>query len=206
MDLPTMRTCVETDLKDTTNSRWSDDEINRAIARAVSDYQEASPYIAKVSIAMGASRWFDLSGQSGYLWCEAVEFPVDDTDGSQGAPSLRLFREERALQRVWVLGKLPAAGENVRFWYAKPHTLDASGSTIPAEHEDLIALGAAGYAALELAINAVDRLNASASTPGHWREWAEWRLQEFAHRLQAIRDTRTTGPGTTIVTWASAVV
>lgn len=197
MDLPTMRARVETDLKDMGNTVWTDAELDRAIARAIGEYSAAAPPLARVDVAMGVSRWFDLSGQAGYLWCEAVEHPIDEGSfpEGKGGPSYRLFREDRQARKVYVLGDTPAAGENLRFWYAKSHTLDDVGSTIPVEHEELVTVGAAGFAALQISVYSIDRLGVTGATPGRWREWAEERLQEFRSRLEALRMSRVTGIG-----------
>ncbi len=201
MDLPTMRGRLETDLKDTANARWTDAELDRAIGRAVGEYNGAAPLLGKVDLAMGSSRWFDLSAQAGYLWCEAVEHPIDDEDG----PLYRLFREDRAAKKVYVLGSGLGEGENVRFWFAKAHTLDGTTSTIPVEHEELILLGAAGFAVLSMAEYVIDRVTVSGWAPRQYREWGEARLAAFRRRLEDIRATRVTGFGAS-VSWGSAMV
>ncbi len=126
--LALMRASVETELKDTGNTRWTDAELNRAIAHAVEEYQMANPLVVYFDVAMASSRWFDLSAKAGYLWCEGVEYPIDDEDG----PLYRLFREDRGLKKVYVLGELPTAGESGRFWDARTRTLDGTSTTIPA--------------------------------------------------------------------------
>lgn len=201
MDLPTMRSRLETDLKDTGNARWTDAELDRATGRAVGEYSLAAPLLGKVDLAVGSSRWFDLSAQAGYLWCEAVEYPIDDEDG----PLYRLFREDRAGKKVYVLGSGLVEGENVRFWLAKAHTLDVTTSTIPMEHEELILLGAAGFAALSMAEYVIDRVTVSGWAPRQYREWGEGRLAEFRRRLEDIRLTRASGLGS-FVSWGSASV
>lgn len=206
MDLATMRGNVQDDLKDTGNSRWTDDEIDRAIERAVSEYSRANPVVSYDDVALTATgdatdRRYDLSANTGYLWCESVEYPIDDDDG----PVFVLFREERATKKVYVLpGPSLTEGEDVRFWYAKSRTLGVS-SDIPVEDEELIALGAGAYATLAWANYAIDRIGVSGWTPRQYREWAEPRLKEFRERLDELRLRRVSGVGGPMVSWGSSV-
>ena len=211
MDLVEMRGDVEVDLKDTGNVRWTDAELDRAIERAVREYQAVNPLVAYVDVALVDGQYvYDLSGQAGYLWCEAVEYPIEDEDG----PVYLAFREDRSQKKVWInaavqssRGQKPSltAGENCRFWYAKAHTLGVGSSTIPVEHEELIAAGAAAYAALAVSAYSIDRIGASGWTPRQWREWAEGRLVDFRERLEELRLTRVSGVGGHVVNWGMSV-
>lgn len=211
MDLAEMRGDVEVDLKDAGNVRWTDAELDRAIERAVREYQVVNPVVAYADVPLVAGQYvYDLSAQVGYMWCEAVEYPIEDEDG----PCYLAFREDRSQKKVWInpagqtsRGQEPelTAGENCRFWYAKAHTLAVGSSTIPVEHEELIAAGAAGYAALAMSAYSIDRIGASGWTPRQWRDWAEARLGDFRERLEVLRLTRVSGVGGHIVNWGSSV-
>ena len=189
MDLTTMRANLRKDLhdEDSANIRWTDAVLNRHIDRAGKEYGQAWPLVASGSLSAGSSRRYDLSAQSGYLWCGRVEYPVDDDP-----PRYLPFRED-GVGTVYLLGdEAPVVGENVKFWYAKAHTVDASGSTIPREHEELVALGAAGFAAVEWANYAIGRLNVSGEASEWYRAWGEARLREFWTRLDGLRAERAT--------------
>ncbi|MCL4534384.1 MAG: hypothetical protein M1370_04400 [Bacteroidetes bacterium] len=187
MDLTTMRSHLRVDLhdEDPTGYRWTDATLNRHIDRAVKEYGRAWPLTANVSIAATSSRRYDLSAQAGYLWCERAEYPVDDDP-----PGFLPFREESVGAVYLLAGEPPVAGENIKFWYVRAHTLDVAGSTIPQEHEELVALGAAGYAAVELANYAMGHLNTSGDTPQWYRAWGEARLREFRAELERLRAAR----------------
>lgn len=187
MDLPTMRTNLRLDLHDENPAayQWSDAMLDRHIDRALKEYSQAWPLQASVILPAINSRRYSLAGQPGYLWCERVEYPVDEY------PRRFLpFLEDGAASVVVLPEWMPVNGQDVKFWYAQAHTLDASASTIPCEHEELVALGAAGYAALQWAGFAIGRLNVSSEVPERYRAWGEARLQEFRQRLEGLRAAR----------------
>ena len=80
MNLPDMRAIVRKDLRDedSNNYRWTDNEIDGYIQRAVSEYSERLPLEMKSTIAtVTGSRELDISGISDRVMLEAVEYPVD---------------------------------------------------------------------------------------------------------------------------------
>jgi len=111
---------------------------------------------------------------------EAVEYPVDN------------FPKRYQRFSLWgdtltLLGDEIPDGANAYIYYGKLHTLDASSSTIPTQHEDLIATGAEGYAAVEWAVYAVNRVNVSGlPTPGEFLTWGKERLRFFKDELKRL--------------------
>jgi hypothetical protein len=86
-----------------------------------------------------------------------------------------------------ILGDELPDGSNAYIFYGKLHTLDASGSTIPAKFEDLIAIGAEGYAAVEWAVYAVNRVNIGGGiTPGEFLNWGQDKLRYFKAELKRL--------------------
>jgi hypothetical protein len=86
-----------------------------------------------------------------------------------------------------LLGSEIPDGSNANIYYGKLHTLDGDGSTIPAQHEDLIAAGACGYAAVEWAAHAVNRVNVGgAVTPGEFLAWGREKLSYFRQELRRL--------------------
>ncbi|MCL5074209.1 MAG: hypothetical protein M1136_00945 [Chloroflexi bacterium] len=181
--LTTLRSDLRIDLKDQLSERWSDSELDRHIARAVAEYQAACPQVSSVSKPATASRWYDLSAETGFIHCESVEYPIDEYP-----PEFRSFREYN--KQVYIWGDAPTVGENIKFRYAKSHVVDAAGSTIPTIHEQLLLLGASAYATLEWANYAINRVNAYDDTPGQYREWGNERLAEFKAELKRIAAIR----------------
>lgn len=184
MNLPTMRTMVRRDLKDddAANQRWSDDELDRHIGHAVLDVSQAIPEEKKSSgivIPTPASREVDISSLTDRVAVDAVEYPTDEYPKryrrfSVWADTLTLLIDET-----------PTQGESVVVYYGKTHTLDASTSTIPAHLEDLVAVGAGAYAAMEWGAYAVNQANVGGEpTPRQYLDWAESRLDYYRKELK----------------------
>jgi hypothetical protein len=86
-----------------------------------------------------------------------------------------------------LLDTAPVAGETAAIYWGALHELDAGQSTLPTAHEDVVLAGAAGYAALEWASFATNRINAGGEDAGEdYRVWAEDRLRTFRQQLDAI--------------------
>jgi hypothetical protein len=183
MDLSTMRTIVRRDLKDedAPNYRWSDDELDRHIARAVKEFSEAMPFPAKATLPTTAdSRVIDISSLSDRVMVEAVEYP------------LGLFPPSYQRFALWghaltLYGDEVPDGSDCNVYYGRLHTLDAEGSTISSRHEDLIATGAAGYAAVGWASYAINRVSVGGTTtPKEFLDWGNERLKQFRSELRRL--------------------
>ena len=183
MDISTMRAIVRRDLKDEApaNYRWSNDELDRHIAHAVKEFSEAVPLPAKATMpTTPSSRVIDISSLTDRVMVESVEYPVDRFPPcyqkfALWGHALTLFSDE-----------VPD-GSNCNIYYGILHTLDAQGSTIPTKHEDLIAIGAEGYAAVEWASYAINRVSAGGTTtPGEFLAWGNERLKQFRSELKRL--------------------
>ncbi len=156
MNLTTMITLVRRDLhdEDAGSYRFSDEALTRHIQRAVKDFSEALPLEQKETFAtVAGSRDIDISGITGRVSVEAVEYPV-------GNFPPRCQRFSLWADTMTLLGDVVPDGGNAAVYYGKLHTLDAEASTIPEVYEDVIATGAAGYAALEYAAFTINQVNA----------------------------------------------
>lgn len=183
MDLNTMRTIVRRELKDqdAQNYRWSDDELNRHIARAVREFSEAAPFPAKATLpTIAGSRVIDISPLTDRIMVVAVEYP------------LGLFPPSYQRFALWghaltLFGDEVPDGSNCNVYYGVLHNLDADGSTIPTRHEDLIATGAEGYAAVEWASYAINRVNlGGTTTPKEFLAWGNQKLKRFRSELRRL--------------------
>ncbi len=183
MNLAEMRTIVRRDLhdEDDTNYRWTDEELDRHIAHAVKDFSEAIPYEQKAVIATTSdSREIDISALTDRIVIEAVEYPVDK------------FPRKYQRYSLWgdtltLLGDEIPDGSNVYIYHGKLHTLDATTSTIPTKHEDLVASGACGYAAVEWAAYAINRVNVGGLvTPREFLTWGGEKLKYFKAELKRL--------------------
>mgnify|MGYP001119855502 CR=1 FL=1 len=183
MDINTMRNIVRRDLKDEDeeNYRWSDDELDRHIAHAVKEFSEAVPLPAKATLPTTPdSRVIDISPLTDRVMVEAVEYPVDEFP-----PCYQKF----ALwgHALTLFGDEVPDGSNCNVYYGILHTLDAEESTIPTKHEDLVAIGAEGYAAVEWASYAINRVSVGGDrTPMDFLNWGNERLKEFKSELKRL--------------------
>jgi hypothetical protein len=183
MNLAEMRAIVRRDLhdEDDTNYRWTNDELDRHIAHAVKDFSEAVPYEQKaIKATTSGSREIDISTLADRIVIEAVEYPVDK------------FPRKYQRYSLWadtltLLGDEVPDGSNAHIYYGKLHTIDAEGSSIPTKHEDLVATGACGYAAVEWAVYAINRVNIGGlMTPKEFLTWGKEKLRYFKAELKRL--------------------
>lgn len=183
MNLADMRTLVRRDLhdEDSGNYRWTNDELDRHIAHAVKDFSERLPLEQKTTKATtSGSREISLSDITNRIMVEAVEYPV-------GKFPKKYQRFSLWADTLTLLGDEVPDGSNACIYYGKLHTLDATTSTIPAQYEDLIAAGACGYAAVEWAVYAVNRVNAGGGvTPNEFLNWGKEKLDYFREELNRL--------------------
>jgi hypothetical protein len=181
MNLNDMRSRIRKDLhdEDSQNYRWTDSELNRHIDHVVRELSLSCPLEAKATLTTTAeSRDLSISSLTDLIEIEAVEYPVGDYP-----PSYIRFSVWADILTL-LTDNLPGEGEDVYVYYGKLHTLNADSSTIPAKLEDLIALGATAYAAMEWANFAANRVNVGGAYS--WRGYLTWgqdRLAEFMKGL-----------------------
>ncbi len=182
MTLTEMRGIVRRDLhdEDAANYRWSDDELDRHISHAVKEFSQAIPYEQKATKATtSGSREIDISTITDRIMVEAVEYPVDK------------FPKRYQRFTLWadiltLLGDEVPDGSNAYIYHGKLHTLGES-STIPIKYEDLIAAGACGYAAVEWAAYAINRVNVGGTiTPREFLNWGNERFNFFKQELKRL--------------------
>jgi hypothetical protein len=200
VNLSEMRTRVRRDLhdEDPANQRWTDDELDRHIERAVRELSLAIPLEAKASPTTSeGSRDISLASLSDLVAVEAAEYPVDKYPPSYVPFSLW------AGTLTLLVDATPPGDQSVNIYYGKMHTLDATTSTIPPHLEELVATGAGAYAALEWASFATNRVNVGGQDV--WRQYLTWgqeRLAVFSRALakhsrrNAVRVRRLYTPAT----------
>ncbi len=173
--LPELRARLRRDLRDEDAEveRWSDDTLDRHIARALDELSLAAPLEVTATLqTAGGSRDLDISALSGRVAIDAVEFPTG------------LFPPSYVRYSVWgetltlLVDGAPGAGEEVRLFYSKQHTVDATVTTLPEAFESLLATGAGGYAAIEWSSFAVNRVNLGG--PDVWERYEAWGREQLA--------------------------
>ncbi|MBI4297299.1 MAG: hypothetical protein HY676_02070 [Chloroflexi bacterium] len=194
MNLSQMRTLVRRDLHDeaAASHRWTDAELDRHIDHAVRELSLSIPLETKATLtSTPGSRDLSTSSLTGLIVIEAVEYPV----GKYPPVYVRFSLWANTL--ILLVDNTPASAEQVNVYHGKLHTLDATTSTIPAHLEELVTAGAAGYAALEWASFATNRVNVGGDQT--WRQYLTWGEQRLAafhkglakySRINAIRTRR----------------
>ena len=183
MNLPTMRANVRRDLhdEDSEDYRWTDDELDRHIARALAQFSHALPVEDTADIeTTDGSREIDISQLSDRVMVQAVEYPT-------GSYPRCYQRFALWADKLTILSDGVPEGSDARIYYGKLHTLDTSTSTIPSRYEDLVALGAAAYALLEWAGYAINRVNVGGTQVAReYREQGSERLARFRQELRRL--------------------
>jgi len=182
MDLTEMRARVREDLQDEdeANYRWTNDQVDGAIERAVREFSIVKPIQQQDDIATTeSSRDIDISSLSGLIRVESVEFPIGEN------PS---YYQKFRLWQDTIQMSDEGNGSDARVRWYKEHTLDAESSTIPAQFEEIIVLGATGYLATSASVYTVDK----ATIAGKWAtinflKWGKERLDRYEKKLRALK-------------------
>ncbi|MFC2008626.1 hypothetical protein ACFLUT_01030 [Chloroflexota bacterium] len=186
-NLTGLRTFLRADLGEPSEGRWTNDDLDRHIGHAVRDLNRVAPREMKatdLTIADPASRAIDISSLTDLINVIAVEYPV-------GAHPRRLRHFECWGSTLTLLtDTMPVAGASVDIFYTSPHVVDADGSTLPSHLEEVVLIGAAGYAALEYATYVADRVTVGARAQEHYRALGNDCLMQFRQELTALKRER----------------
>lgn len=183
MNLTEFRTLIRKDLhdEDAADYRWTDEELDRHIAHALKDFSLALPLEQKMTLPTTAgSREISLAGLSDRVMLEAVEYPA-------GQFPARYRRFSLWNEVLTLLGVEVPDGSECVIYYGQLHTLDASGSSVPAVYEELVAAGACGYAAAAETARSINRVNVGgAGAPDDWLQWSREKLAFFRAGLKTL--------------------
>ncbi len=166
--LADVRTRVRKDLHDTdaTAYRWTDDQLDRHIARALTEVSLAIPQEKTATLATtSGSRDLSLASLTGLMEVEAAEFPTGEFP-----PSYTGFSRWAATLTLHTAAA--PTGQNAKLYYTAVQVLDGAGTTLAPAHEDIVATGAGAYAALDWSSFATDRLNLAGD--GVAERYAAW--------------------------------
>jgi hypothetical protein len=83
---------------------------------------------------------------------------------------------------LWATGDIDSAIKRALVDYS----VAARSSSVTAEGQEVIVLGAAAYAALQQARSAVAEAGISTETTEHWSTWGANRMRAFANALRAV--------------------
>jgi hypothetical protein len=92
-------------------------------------------------------------------------------------------------------GDEPQMGDELRLWYTASHSIDgldgADITTLPGEHETLVASGAAGHAALARGVDLIEITSADLYGTGLLLVWAQRKLKDFREALEKVKRAHT---------------
>ena len=181
MNLVEMTARVREDLQDTDsqNYRWTTDEVEGAILRAVDEYSIHAPIQQQSDIATtDGDTELDISTLTGLVKVESVEFPLAQT--LQYPQRFEYWAGHLYMEDT-------GDGSNARVRWLKKHTLAAGATTIPAEHDEILVLGATGYLAMSASANTVDRaFIAGQYGTTSYRAWGIERLKRYDQKLRGL--------------------
>lgn len=181
MNLSEMRLRVRKDLhdEDAENYRWTDVVLDRHIDHTVRELSLSIPLETKTTLNTTAgSRDLSISSLTDLVMIEAVEYPVGKY------PPIYVRFSVWGDTLTLLIDATPSGGEEVRVYYGKLHTLDATTSTIPSWLEDLVAVGAGAYAAIEWASFATNRINLGGEDT--WQNYLTWGQDRLATFMQGL--------------------
>jgi hypothetical protein len=179
-----MRALVRQDLHDEDSAayRWTDAVLDRHVQRAVAEYSLHLPLEQKTTLTTTAgSRDIDIASLTAYLAVEAVEWPTGEFP-----PRLVAVSKWQNILTMDTINA-PTSVQNVNVYWVRNHTLAAGSSTTPTPHDDLIATGAAAYAALDWTSYAANRINTGGEDAwGRYKAFGEERLRAFRGELKRL--------------------
>lgn len=130
-------------------------QLDRAIVEAVKRHNRLRP-IEAIQDYAGDGTTFDFSVPTGWVdsfsLVRAIEYPAGRRPPVLlEAEDWQLYRSATTTVKIRLTSSTPAVGETVRVSWTKPHTVDQSQSTIPAQDEEAVANLAAAVALRQLA-------------------------------------------------------
>ena len=178
MTLIEYRARIRQDLQDedALNYRWTDDQVDGAISRAIADITSVSPYPQETDIATTiGSNAIDISTLVDLVKVERVEYPIGGN-----WPYYQAFTTWG--NTVYLEGQ--GNGEDARIFWGKFHTED----TIPKQLEELVVLGATAYLAQSASVKLTDEITVGGqNVPVNYRKWAEGRMDGYIQWLKRLR-------------------
>ncbi len=185
-------------LVDAANTVFATATLDEALRAALSDYTAAAPLTMETVLVLpGAGREIALNGVDGLIGVTDVWWPYASAAPEAWPPNrVRGFRvwwddAQPVLYLDAGAGAQPQAGDELRLWYTKPHTLqDLDGgalTTLPGHHESALVTGAAAYAAFSEHVDQIGAVQLDPTAPAELRRWGSARLEEWQRFLAGLR-------------------
>lgn len=210
-DLAAIVDLVEADLMDSSNLYWTSGQIEANIRRALYDYNRVAPQRAYKEMHTSADeREYSLETVTGLMDVLQVWYPYEDADPvyPPAFAGWSLFDVASGATVVSTLRlQIPTAPigddtDNFRLLYTLGHTIEdldaATTTTLDAEGEHTVILGATAFAATQLAQSVIGTVTATRLSPAQYQAWAYDRhvafqvtLHNLERRSEGAHDART---------------
>ena len=216
--LAQIRDRVELMLQDTGNAIFSTTLLDECIKQALDQYNYVNPQGKETVITLpGDGREIALDSITGLTKVTEVWWPYDSTASSETWPPNRVkgwrlwWDDARPVLFLDTVDQSqPQTDEEMRIWYIVPHTIEnlasATITSLLAEHESLIVLGAAGHAAMSRAVDLTEVAGTDLYAIGLLGTWGQRKLKEFQAELrklqeQSVRSGPAWGEGWSLDKW-----
>ncbi len=201
-------------LSDTGSAIYTADLVDECLRHALADYSAVLPQeLETVVTLVGDGREVDLSALTGLLGVTQVYWPWDSLATEETWPP----NQVRGWRLVWddaspilhftqLDGDQPQADDEVRIWYAAKQTINGldgeTATTVRLDHETLIVLGGAAYAALARAQALIETAGVDLYQVGLLGSWGQKMMSEFRARLAALRGAEARRGPTWVEGWS----
>jgi len=198
--LAQIRDRVELMLQDTGNAIFTAALLDEAIQQALDQYNYVNPQGKETVITLpGDGREIALDSITSITRVTEVWWPYDSTATSETWPpnrvkGFRLYWDDArpVLFLDTVDQSEPQEDDEVRVWYLIPHAIEglasATATSLIAEHESLIVLGAAAHAAMSRAVDLTEVAGTDLYAIGLIGTWGQRKLREFHAELKKIQE------------------
>ncbi len=198
------RTRIAARLVDAANAVFATATLDEALRAALADYAQACPLTAETVLVLpAAGREIALNGVAGLTGVTDVWWPYDSGAGEVWPPNRvrgwRLWWDDAqpVLFLAAIAGAQPQAGDELRLWYTRVHTVQdldgAATTTVFDAHEAGLVTGAAGYAAASEHLDQAGAVHLDPTESAELRYWAAARQAEFRAFLGRVRASAPAG-------------
>ena len=198
--LAQLRDRVEQALLDTTNAVFTANLIDECIRQVLDQYNTVSPLAKETVVVLpGDGREIAIDALTDLEKVTEVWWPYDSGATSETWPPNRVtgFRiywdDARPVLFIDVLaGDQPQTDDEVRVWYVARHTIQdldsGAATTVPAAHESILTIGAAGAAAMARAVDLMETSGTDLYAIGLMATWGRAKQREYTAFLKGLKD------------------
>jgi hypothetical protein len=166
MNLAQYQTSILAKLNDVALAKFTADQIAEALRDALAEYSRMQPLARTYILETDGAATMALPASFAAIAITGINYEKDSTTydhQSQAQFSAQEINEGWQVEVYDQHGEIIPAGQNISITYHSLHTVDnldsASGTTVRAQHEQFLAMGAAGYALLSRANERTEAIN-----------------------------------------------